>query len=175
MLTALVENADKVRGLDVGADDYVTKPFSIAELLARMQAVLRRVELSGRQDPRIFRAIDQRIACVQQRVPVNGQCVHIAREIGVFVRPAVVPFGFGFIFIGTQNDDSRPSGAAQDGQRRTCVTCQDGASSAVLGSAGSGSRYWPGPVPPSPGFTWDQPGGSPSPVLPVPGWAPPPP
>ena len=65
MLTALVENADKVRGLDVGADDYVTKPFSIAELLARIQAVLRRVELSGRHAPRIFRAIDRRIVCAQ--------------------------------------------------------------------------------------------------------------
>ena len=57
MLTALVENAAKVKGLDMGADDYVTKPFNIAELLARIQAVLRCVELSGRQDPRIFRAI----------------------------------------------------------------------------------------------------------------------
>jgi DNA-binding response OmpR family regulator len=53
MLTAVVENAAKVKGLDIGADDYVTKPFNIAELLARMQAVLRRVELSGRYDPSV--------------------------------------------------------------------------------------------------------------------------
>ena len=38
MLTALAEDADKVRGLDVGADDYVTKPFSADELLARVRA-----------------------------------------------------------------------------------------------------------------------------------------
>ncbi|HUU04150.1 MAG TPA: response regulator transcription factor [Myxococcota bacterium] len=42
MLTAKGEQLDKVRGLDMGADDYVTKPFGLPELLARIQAVLRR-------------------------------------------------------------------------------------------------------------------------------------
>ena len=42
MLTARSEEEDRVRGLDVGADDYVTKPFSMSELVARMRAVLRR-------------------------------------------------------------------------------------------------------------------------------------
>jgi two-component system alkaline phosphatase synthesis response regulator PhoP len=42
MLTAKGEEIDKVRGLDLGADDYVTKPFGLQELLARIQAVLRR-------------------------------------------------------------------------------------------------------------------------------------
>src|SRR5687768_18434805 len=42
MLTARGQEADKIRGLDVGADDYVTKPFSVGELLARIRAVLRR-------------------------------------------------------------------------------------------------------------------------------------
>jgi two-component system alkaline phosphatase synthesis response regulator PhoP len=42
MLTAKGEEMDKVRGLDLGADDYVTKPFGLQELLARIQAVLRR-------------------------------------------------------------------------------------------------------------------------------------
>jgi len=42
MLTARGEEADRVRGLELGADDYVTKPFSLRELLARVQAVLRR-------------------------------------------------------------------------------------------------------------------------------------
>lgn len=44
MLTAMAEDADKVTGLDAGADDYVTKPFSAEELLARVRAALRRVE-----------------------------------------------------------------------------------------------------------------------------------
>ena len=43
MLTALAQDADKVRGLDTGADDYVTKPFSADELLARVRAALRAV------------------------------------------------------------------------------------------------------------------------------------
>jgi DNA-binding response OmpR family regulator len=42
MLTARSDEVDRVRGLDLGADDYVTKPFSLAELLARVRAVLRR-------------------------------------------------------------------------------------------------------------------------------------
>jgi len=46
MLTARSEEADRVRGLDLGADDYVTKPFSVPELLARIRAILRRVKPS---------------------------------------------------------------------------------------------------------------------------------
>ena len=42
-LTARVEESDQVRGLDTGADDYVTKPFSMSELMARVRAVLRRI------------------------------------------------------------------------------------------------------------------------------------
>lgn len=48
MLTAKADEIDKVVGLEMGADDYVTKPFSLRELLARVSAVLRRVEL-GRE------------------------------------------------------------------------------------------------------------------------------
>ena len=44
MLTARGEEADKVRGLDTGADDYITKPFSTGELLARIRAVMRRAK-----------------------------------------------------------------------------------------------------------------------------------
>jgi len=48
MLTARGEESDKIRGLDAGADDYVTKPFSVAELLARIKAMFRRL---GRTAP----------------------------------------------------------------------------------------------------------------------------
>jgi DNA-binding response OmpR family regulator len=52
MLTARGEEIDRVLGLEVGADDYVTKPFSMRELLARVRAILRRVDLdSRRRDP----------------------------------------------------------------------------------------------------------------------------
>ena len=46
ILSARSSKDDKVRGLDLGADDYVTKPFAFAELLARMRAVMRRRDLS---------------------------------------------------------------------------------------------------------------------------------
>ena len=71
MLTARAEESDKITGLDAGADDYLTKPFSTKELLARIRAVLRRkapealdtaVEVSGlRLDPatrRVTRRVD---------------------------------------------------------------------------------------------------------------------
>jgi len=43
MLTARSEETDRVRGLDIGADDYITKPFTMAELMARLRAVMRRI------------------------------------------------------------------------------------------------------------------------------------
>ena len=49
MLTARGEETDKVRGLDTGADDYITKPFSTRELLARIRAVMRRTKNTGRR------------------------------------------------------------------------------------------------------------------------------
>ncbi|MFN2304950.1 MAG: response regulator [Anaerolineales bacterium] len=46
LITAKIEETDKVIGLELGADDYITKPFSLAELVARIHAVLRRTELT---------------------------------------------------------------------------------------------------------------------------------
>jgi two-component system, OmpR family, phosphate regulon response regulator PhoB len=51
MLTARAQDADKVAGLDAGADDYLTKPFSPAELMARIRAVLRRKSPEALDDP----------------------------------------------------------------------------------------------------------------------------
>ena len=50
MLTARGEEEDKVRGLEVGADDYITKPFSPKELVARLKAVIRRVTPTALED-----------------------------------------------------------------------------------------------------------------------------
>lgn len=51
MLTALDDEVDKVLGLELGADDFIVKPFSLRELLARIRATLRRVELSSPGEP----------------------------------------------------------------------------------------------------------------------------
>ena len=51
MLTVCAEEVDRVLGLEVGADDYLTKPFSLRELLARTRALLRRVALMSQQTP----------------------------------------------------------------------------------------------------------------------------
>ena len=50
MLTAREEEVDKILGLELGADDYMTKPFSIRELMARVKANLRRTQFAGRED-----------------------------------------------------------------------------------------------------------------------------
>jgi DNA-binding response OmpR family regulator len=78
MLTALAEDADKVKGLNVGADDYVTKPFSADELLARVQAVLRRAEFSEAGEPQpTLQAGDLRIDFAERRVFVGDQEVRL--------------------------------------------------------------------------------------------------
>ena len=55
MLTARIEETDKIVGLELGADDYVTKPFGMAELVARIRAVLRRVSEES-ASPEVLRA-----------------------------------------------------------------------------------------------------------------------
>jgi two-component system KDP operon response regulator KdpE len=69
MLTALAEDTDKVKGLDIGADDYVVKPFGADELLARVRALLRRVADTPHPEPQpVFRAGDLLVDFAQKRV-----------------------------------------------------------------------------------------------------------
>jgi two-component system alkaline phosphatase synthesis response regulator PhoP len=70
MLTARVEESDRLLGLEVGADDYVTKPFSPRELVARVRAVLRRVEPAAPTD--IMRRADLLIDLPKMSVSRNG-------------------------------------------------------------------------------------------------------
>jgi two-component system KDP operon response regulator KdpE len=79
MLTALSDGSDKVKGLDTGADDYVTKPFGAPELLARVRAVLRRVEFSEAPSPStVIRAGDLEIDLARQCVTLQGKEVDLS-------------------------------------------------------------------------------------------------
>jgi two-component system phosphate regulon response regulator PhoB len=75
MLTARGEEGDKLRGLDAGADDYVTKPFSPSELIARLRAVLRRAK-PGREDETL-KYQDLVMDLASHRVKRNGREVHL--------------------------------------------------------------------------------------------------
>jgi two-component system phosphate regulon response regulator PhoB len=75
MLTARGEESDRVRGLDTGADDYLTKPFSMVELIARIRAVLRRIR-PGLAEDRVGHG-DIIIDRVAHRVRRSGTEVHL--------------------------------------------------------------------------------------------------
>lgn len=75
MLTARSEESDRVRGLDIGADDYITKPFAMGELLARLRAVMRRIR-PGLADDKITCG-DIVMDRVSHRVKRAGREVHL--------------------------------------------------------------------------------------------------
>jgi two-component system phosphate regulon response regulator PhoB len=75
MLTARSEETDRVRGLDTGADDYITKPFSMGELLARLRAVMRRIRPALADDK--VRCGDIVMDRVAHRVKRGAREVHL--------------------------------------------------------------------------------------------------
>jgi DNA-binding response OmpR family regulator len=76
MLTARGDETDRIVGLEIGADDYVVKPFSPKELVARVRAVLRRTRTASRGDE-IVRAGDVEIDTAKMRVSVGGTQVDL--------------------------------------------------------------------------------------------------
>ncbi|HPF35425.1 response regulator transcription factor [bacterium] len=82
MLTARGEEADKVLGLELGCDDYMTKPFSLRELTARMKVLLRRIELAraiaaGGEQDRVLEYGALRIDNAKRKVTLDGEAVKL--------------------------------------------------------------------------------------------------
>lgn len=82
MLTAKGDVATKVKGLDLGADDYLAKPFSLDELLARLRALLRR---SGGQCESVLQVQDLELDTASRKVTKSGKPVELTpREFSIF-------------------------------------------------------------------------------------------
>jgi DNA-binding response OmpR family regulator len=80
MLTARTTEADRVAGLDLGADDYVTKPFSLRELGARVRAVLRRRQQGAAQSTAVYRGARLLADFDAVAVSVDGQSIRLTRR-----------------------------------------------------------------------------------------------
>ena len=91
VLSARSDEKDKIEALDAGADDYLTKPFSIGELLARVRAHLRRRE-TGNSASSIFNFGDVVVDLVKRTVELNHEAVHLTsteyRLLTVLIRHA---------------------------------------------------------------------------------------
>ena len=79
MLTARVEETDRIVGLELGADDYITKPFSMKEMLARVRAVLRRAERSA-SEPAVFEDDLISLDTASHILKVQGKEVTLTRK-----------------------------------------------------------------------------------------------
>jgi len=77
MLTARGDEADRIIGLELGADDYIVKPFSPKELVARVRAVLRRTGSAGEGGTEVLRAADVEVDLRRMRVSVGGRTVEL--------------------------------------------------------------------------------------------------
>ncbi|MPZ15380.1 MAG: response regulator [Actinobacteria bacterium] len=80
MLTAKDQELDKVLGLELGADDYVTKPFSTREVIARIKAVLRRTSGEGATSDGVLEGGGVRLDPDRFEVTVRGEPVHLPRK-----------------------------------------------------------------------------------------------
>ncbi len=91
ILTARAQEADRVRGLELGADDYVTKPFSVTELVSRIRALLRRRDMDETEAQALtFGSL--RVDVVRHEATVDGQRVHLTpaelRIVALLIRRA---------------------------------------------------------------------------------------
>ena len=114
MLTARVTEEDKLRGLDLGADDYVVKPFSPLEVVARVRAVLRRAGEAQSEAPSVMRLGDLTIDSARHEIYVGKEPVYLTpKEFRlleilagapgrVFSRTELLEQAFGFDYEGLE-------------------------------------------------------------------------
>lgn len=86
MLTAKGDDMDKILGLEYGADDYITKPFNILEVKARIKAIMRRTDRKSKEpvDDKIIQQGDMKLDCEGRRVYIAGREINLtAKEFEV--------------------------------------------------------------------------------------------
>lgn len=113
MLTARIEDTDRIVGLELGADDYITKPFNPHEVVARVRAVLRRSG-DGPSAPTIIQIGHLRLDPLSHLVTVNGQALELTptefkllkllmeNPTRVFTREELIEQGLGYAYIGME-------------------------------------------------------------------------
>ena len=80
MLTAKGEDMDKILGLEYGADDYITKPFNILEVKARLKAIMRRTAPKAKEEAKVIESKDMRLDCEGRRVYVAGKEINLTAK-----------------------------------------------------------------------------------------------
>ncbi|MCI9098722.1 MAG: response regulator transcription factor [Lachnospiraceae bacterium] len=80
MITARGEDFERIMGLDIGADDYVVKPFSPSEVMARLRAILRRLDLTGNELQQYMAKGSLNISIEKFQVFINGEEVHLTKK-----------------------------------------------------------------------------------------------
>ncbi|MBO5057066.1 MAG: response regulator transcription factor [Lachnospiraceae bacterium] len=80
MLTAKGEDMDKILGLEYGADDYITKPFNILEVKARIKAIIRRTAPKKKEEAKVIESGDMRLDCDGRRVYVAGKEINLTAK-----------------------------------------------------------------------------------------------
>ncbi len=82
MLTAKTDDIDKIMGLEYGADDYITKPFNILEVKARIKAIIRRSSKTEKDDtrPKYIEFGDLRLDTVSRRVIISGEDINLTAK-----------------------------------------------------------------------------------------------
>ncbi len=80
MITARGEDFEKIMGLDIGADDYIVKPFSPGEVMARVRAILRRIDKEDSNSEQVFSYDDLKIDLDSYTVLINGENVSLTKK-----------------------------------------------------------------------------------------------